>query len=79
MKTIKEKLQLRLLCRIQMNLNMFLICAEFEVKKTSVSSFYKENKFKPCLTKQLLFKLWCERGKIFNIYISDRSNFSPAE
>ena len=33
MKTIKEKLQIRLLCRIQMNLNIFLICAEFEVKK----------------------------------------------
>ena len=33
-------------------------------KKTSVSSFYKENNFKPCLTKQLLniFKLWFERG-----------------
>ena len=33
-------------------------------KKKSVSSFYKENNFKPCLTKQLLnmFKLWCERG-----------------
>ena len=47
-----------------MNLNMFFICAEFEVKKTSVSSFYKENKFKPYLTKQLLniIKLWCERG-----------------
>ena len=51
-----------------MNLNMFLflICAEFEVKKkkTSVSSFHKEKNFKPCLTKQLLsmFKLWCERG-----------------
>ena len=48
-----------------MNLNMFfLICAEFEVKKTSVSNFYKENNFKPRLTKQLLnmFKLWCERG-----------------
>ena len=45
-----------------MNLTMFLICAEFEVK--TVSSFYKENNFKPCLTKQLLnmFKLWCERG-----------------
>ena len=39
-------------------------CAEFEVKKTSVSRFYKENNFKPCLTKQLLnmFKLWCEWG-----------------
>ena len=46
-----------------MNLNMFLTCAEFEVK-ISVSSFYKENNFKPCLTKQLLnmFKLWYERG-----------------
>ena len=33
-------------------------------KKTSVSSFYKENNFKPCLANQLLnmFKLWCERG-----------------
>ena len=42
-----------------------LICAEFVVKKkTSVNNFYKENNFKPCLTKQLLnmFKLWCERG-----------------
>ena len=40
--------------------HVLLICAEFEVKKkTSVSSFYKENNFKPCLTKQLLnmFKL----------------------
>ena len=44
--------------------HIFLICAEFEMKKTSVHSFYKENNFKPCLTKQLLnmFKLWCERG-----------------
>ena len=35
-----------------------------ELIKTSISSFYKENNFKPCLTKQLLnmFKLWCERG-----------------
>ena len=39
-------------------------------KKKSVSSFYGENNFKPCLTKQLLnmFKLWCERG------ISDTQN-----
>ena len=37
MKTIKEKLQLRLLCRILINLNMFFfsICAEFEVKNIS--------------------------------------------
>ena len=35
-------------------------------RKTSASSFYKENNFKPCLTKQLLnmFKLWCEQGII---------------
>ena len=32
----------------------FLICAELEVKKTLVRSFYKENNFKPCLTEQLL-------------------------
>ena len=46
------------------NKQRFFICAEFEVKKISVSSFYKENNFKPCLTKQLLnmFKLWCEWG-----------------
>ena len=33
-------------------------------KKTLVSSFYKENNFKLCLTKQLLnmLNLWCERG-----------------
>ena len=33
-------------------------------KKTSASNFYKENNFKPCLTKHILnmFKLWCERG-----------------
>ena len=34
--------------------HVFSICAEFEVKKTSASSFYKENNFKACLTKQLL-------------------------
>ena len=64
MKTIKEKLQLRLLSRIQMNLNMFFNFCWIWSKKTAVSSFYKENNFKPCLTKQLLnmFKLWCERG-----------------
>ena len=42
--------------------HVFFIFAEFEVKKkTSVSSCYKENNFKPRLTKQLLstVKLWC--------------------
>ena len=40
--------------------HVFLICAEFEVQKTSASSFYKENNFKPCLTSsssKSLFKL----------------------
>ena len=48
-----------------MNLNMFFFNLSWIwSKKTSVSSFYKKNNFKPCLTKQLLnmFKLWCERG-----------------
>ena len=53
---------------------LFLICAEFEVKKknTAVNSFYKENNFKPCLTKQLLYmcKLWCERGISPTVYYS---------
>ena len=38
-------------------------------KKASISSFYKESNFKPCLTKQLLnmFKLWCERGISYGV------------
>ena len=42
----------------------FVLYLRQKKKKTSVSSFYKENNFKPCLIKQLLnmFKLWCERG-----------------
>ena len=70
MKTIKEKLRLRLLCRIYMNLNMFFfnLCWIWSKKTTTVSSFYKENNFKPCLTKQFLFlnmfKLWCEWGNL---------------
>ena len=56
-----------------MNLNKFLICAEFEEKKASVSSFYKENNFKPCLTKQLLnmFKLLCEQSFCLYIFIGN--------
>ena len=47
-----------------MNLNMFFNLCWIWSKKASISSFYEENNFKPCLTKQLLnmFKLWCERG-----------------
>ena len=64
MKTVEEKLELGLLCRIKTNLHMFFNLRWISSQKTSVSSFYKENNFKPCLTKQLLnmFKLWCERG-----------------
>ena len=64
MKTIKEKLQLSFMTYSDELKHVFLICAEFEVKKTSASTFHKENNFKPCLTKQLLnmFKLWCEWG-----------------
>ena len=37
-------------------------CGEFGIKESGVTSLYKENKFKPCLTEQLLnlFKLWRE-------------------
>ena len=65
MKTVKEKLELRLLCRIQINFNMFFNLRWVCSQKTSVSNFYKESiNFKPRSTKQLLnmFKLWCERG-----------------
>ena len=39
--------------------HVFLICAEFEVKKHQKAAFHNESNFKPCLTKQLLnmFKL----------------------
>ena len=44
--------------------HVFLFVLNLKLKKTTVSSFYKENNFKPCLTKQPLtmFKLWCEWG-----------------
>ena len=68
MKTIKNKEKPATQAFMQdldkLNLNMFFNLCWISSKKTSVSSFYKENNFKPCLTKQLLnmFKLWCERG-----------------
>ena len=45
-----------------MNFKTLDNCTKFTVKKKTVGSFYKENKLKPCLLKQLLniFKLWCE-------------------
>ena len=39
---------------IQMNLNTLRNCTKFSIAKSTVGSSYKENKFKPCLTKQLL-------------------------
>ena len=44
--------------------HVFLICAEFEVKIHQYKQLFKENNFKPCLTKHLLnmFKLWYERA-----------------
>lgn len=47
-----------------MNLIIFFDLRWICSQQTPVSSFYKENNFKACLTKQLLnmFKLWCERS-----------------
>ena len=45
----------------------FFFFFEFEVKKTSLSSFYKENNFKPCLTKQLLNMFKCMNGVLVNL------------
>ena len=39
---------------IQMNLNTLRNCTKFSIAKSTVGSSYKESKFKPCLTKQLL-------------------------
>ena len=39
---------------IQMNLNTLRNCTKFSIAKSTVGISYKENKFKPCLTKQLL-------------------------
>ena len=62
MENVNGNLEYRLLHRIQINLNMLRNCTKFAVDKSTLSSsFLKENKFMPCLTKQLLnmFKLWC--------------------
>ena len=58
-----------------MNLNVFSNLCWLWSKKTLVSSFNKENNFKPYLTKQLLnmFKLWCERGiTVYGVYCEIR-------
>lgn len=49
---------------IQMNLNTLRNLTKFSIAKSTVGSSYKESKFKPCLTKQLLnkFKLWYVNG-----------------
>ena len=47
-----------------MNFYALRNCTKFAIEKNTVGSFYKRNKFKPCLTKHLLnlCKLWCEWG-----------------
>ena len=37
-----------------MNFNTLRNCTKFAVEKSTVGSFYKENKFKPCLIWRLL-------------------------
>ena len=43
----------------------------------SVSSFYKENNFKPCSTKQLLnmFKLWREQASVSHVSVRRFANY----
>ena len=62
MKISNRKLERRLPHRIQIKLNTLCNCTKFAINKSTVSYFYEENKFKLCLTKQLLnmFNLWCE-------------------
>ena len=64
MKNSKSKLELGLLHKIQMDFYALRNCTKFAIEKLTVGSFYKGNKFKPCLSKHLLnmFKLWCEWG-----------------
>ena len=47
-----------------MNFYVLRNCTKFAIEKSTVGSFYKRNKFKPCFTKHLLnlCKLWCEWG-----------------
>ena len=61
MENINGNLEYRLLHRIQINLDTLRNYTKFAVDKSTLSSFHKEKKFIPCLTKQLLnmFKLWC--------------------
>ena len=54
MKNCDRKPEHRLLHIIQMNLNTLRNCTKFSIAKSTVGNSYKENKFKPCLTKQLL-------------------------
>ena len=64
MKNSKSKLKHRLLTKIQMKFYVLRNCTKFAIEKSTVGSFYKRNKFKPCFTKHLLnlCKLWCEWG-----------------
>ena len=59
MKISNRELKRRRLHRIQMNFNILNDCTKFAINKSTLGSFFKEYKFKPYLTKQLLnmFKL----------------------
>ena len=76
MKNNNRKLKHRLLHRIQINFSMLHNCAKFGIKESGVSSFYKENKFKPCLNKQLLnlfARIW---RKFVNVKHAPQVRFS---
>ena len=60
-------LEHRLLHRVEMIFYTLHNCAKFAIEKSTVGSFDKENKFKPCFklnifTTFYLFKLWYEWG-----------------
>ena len=47
MKSSYENLENRLLQGIQINFNTLCNCTKFAINKSTISSFYKENKLKP--------------------------------
>ena len=52
-KNSNSKLEHRLLHRVQMIFYTSHNCTKFAIERSTVDNFYKENKFKPCLTKYL--------------------------
>ena len=66
MKSNDGKLELRYLHVQDIQINFNLLCNLHIIcnSQKSISSFYEEDNFEPCLTKQFLtkFKLWYEWG-----------------